>query len=172
MTKFIEWLEEIAINDSKVRAVLRRSLSFEPGTYVEAFSYVEKFVKRDANPWNREMHYLVAGLWAMHWKEGRTSEKQSLGKAYADHWRSNNCSTSIEKRFIVTLDADQSQLAYRLRQLVVLLKEYPIDFSKLLNDLLWWKLEKNKVQIEWARDFYREPFTETETLPKQQLEII
>lgn len=155
MTGFIEWLEEMAKENSKIRAVLRRSLTSDPGTCIDAFPYVERFLKQDAGNWYREMHYLVAGLWASHWKEDRPPEKQPIEKACAAHMRSSKGSESFEKRFISTLDADPSQLAYRLRQLVSLLKEYPLDFSKLLNDLLRWKMEKKSVQIEWARCFYR-----------------
>ena len=71
MRRFIEWLEGLNQKDTKVRAVLRRSLAFDPGTFVPAYPYVEPFVKDESNSWRREMHYLVAGLWAAHWQEGR-----------------------------------------------------------------------------------------------------
>lgn len=158
MTAFIEWLEELAKKDSKVRAVLRRSLSFEPGTCIDTFPYVERFLKSDIGDWERKMYYLVAGLWAEHWREDRPSEKQSVAKACAEYMLmrkklSDSSENSTEKRFILTIDSDESQLIYRLRQLVALLKEYPIDFSRLLEDLLKWK--NKKIQITWAQDFYR-----------------
>lgn len=167
MIRFIEWLEEIASNDSKVRAVLRRSLTSDPGTCIDAFPYVERFLNHDAGNWNREMHYLVAGLWASHWKEGRPAEKLPLEKACAVHMCSSKGSASTEKRFISTIDADPSQLAYRLRQLVSLLNEYPLDFSKLLNDLLRWKMEKKSVQIEWAHVFYQTFSNKAHNVTKQ-----
>ncbi|WP_294259682.1 hypothetical protein [Propionivibrio sp.] len=46
MSTFIEWLEGLNEKDTKVRAVLRRSLAFDPGSYVHAFPYVEPFVGR------------------------------------------------------------------------------------------------------------------------------
>jgi CRISPR system Cascade subunit CasB len=71
MRRFIEWLEGLNKKDTKVRAVLRRSLAFDPGAFVPAYPYVEPFVKDEGNSWRREMHYLVAGLWAAHWREER-----------------------------------------------------------------------------------------------------
>lgn len=74
MSGFIEWLEGLNEKDTKARAVLRRSLAFEPGTHVPAFPYVEPFVGNGDNARRREALYLVAGLWAAHWREdGRGS---------------------------------------------------------------------------------------------------
>ena len=37
MSGFIEWLEGLNEKDTKVRAVLRRSLAFDPGRYRPAY---------------------------------------------------------------------------------------------------------------------------------------
>lgn len=85
MSSFIEWLESLKEKDTRVRAVLRRSLAFDPGMFVPAYPYVEPFVKDEENSWRREMFYLIAGLWAAHWREGRTGTPMSIGKACAVH---------------------------------------------------------------------------------------
>lgn len=168
MSGFIAWLEEANTRDTKVRAVLRRSLAFDPGTHIPAFPYVEPFLKGEAEGWRREMHYLVAGLWPAHWREGRAGALAPLAKACALHQLASD-SASTERRFIHLLDADREQLPHRLRQMVALLKEQPIDFQVLLNDLLHWNSADNRVQNAWARTFYRTldpietPGTETET---------
>lgn len=164
MSGFIEWLEKINENDSKVRAVLRRSLAFDPGCFPSAYPYVEPFVKGEDNSWRREMHYLVAGLWAFHWREGRTGTPLSIGVACADFDSEKRKKmsaddrkkmTSTERRFVTLLDADRDQLAHRLRQMVAVLKEYPIDFDALLSGLLYWNADQKRTQNQWARDFYR-----------------
>ncbi|MBN1595018.1 type I-E CRISPR-associated protein Cse2/CasB [candidate division FCPU426 bacterium] len=162
MSGFIEWLEKINEKNSKVRAVLRRSLAFEPGAYVEAYPYVEPFVKGEANSLRREVHYLVAGLWAMHKQESRAGESMSLGRASAIHQIASG-STSTERRFITLLDADHDQLPHRLRQMVALLKEYAIDFEALLKGLLNWNDDRKRTQNAWARDFYKHVESEPET---------
>jgi CRISPR system Cascade subunit CasB len=154
MSEFIEWLEDLNEKNTKVRAVLRRSLAFDPGQYIPAYPYVEPFVKDEKNSWRREMFYLVAGLWATHWREGLTGVTLAIGEACAKYQKENG-STSTERRFIALLDADRDQLPHRLRQMVALLKEQPINFDSLLSGLLMWNDDQKRTQNLWARDFYR-----------------
>lgn len=168
MSGFIAWLVKLNEADNKAKAVLRRSLAFEPGQHVPAYPYVEPFVKDD-DGWRRAMHYLVAGLWAAHWCEGRSGPLSPLAKACAAHQLKSG-SASTERRFISLLDADREQLPHRLRQMTALLAEQPIDFDALLRDLLTWNYDDKRTQNAWARDFYRtlaptkqDPATETET---------
>ncbi|MFQ5510031.1 MAG: type I-E CRISPR-associated protein Cse2/CasB [Leptospirillia bacterium] len=154
MSGFIERLEALSAGDSKVRAVLRRSLAFAPGEHVPAFPYVEPFVRDTDSAWRRKVLYLVAGLWADHWREGRAGPLRSLGAACAAH-RDESGSESTERRFIALLDADPEQLPHRLRQMIALLGEQAIDFEALLQGLLYWNSEGKRTQNAWARDFYR-----------------
>ncbi len=119
MSRFIEVLDKMDQGDSKVRAVLRRSLAFDPGCYPPAYPYVEPFLKDDENGSKREAYYLVAGLWALHRREGRTGAPLSIGTACAefDSEKRKKMSrddskkmTSTERRFVTLLDADRDQL--------------------------------------------------------------
>ena len=168
MSTFIEWLEGLNEKDTKVRAVLRRSLAFDPGSYVHAFPYVEPFVGTGDNARRRETLYLVAGLWAAHWRENGRGQPMPLGKACAMHQIASG-STSTERRFIALLDADRDQLPHRLRQIIALLKEQSIDFDALLAGLLYWEDDQKRTQNAWARDFYRNLNHETEN--QTELEI-
>lgn len=162
MSGFIEWLEGLNAKDTKVRAVLRRSLAFDPGTCIPAFPYVEPFVGNGDNARRREALYLVASLWAAHWREGERAQPVSLGKACAAHQIASG-STSTERRFIALLDADRDQLPHRLRQMIALLKEQAIDFDALLSGLVFWDDDQKRTQNAWARDFYRNLNQEIET---------
>jgi CRISPR system Cascade subunit CasB len=170
MSGFIEWVEGLNKKDTKVRAVLRRSLTFVPGQYVPAYPYVEPFVKDEGNSWRRQMHYLVAGLWAAHWREGRAGEPLRIGRACQNLYLTKDKSPSIERRFITLLDSDQDQLPHRVRQMVALLKEYSIDFEDLLTGLLYWNDDRRGTQNAWARDFYRDIHDNPETDPTIQEE--
>jgi CRISPR system Cascade subunit CasB len=180
MSGLIAWLEQLNESDNKARAVLRRSLAFDPGQHIPAFPYVEPFLQGEEPGWHRDMHYLVAALWAAHWREGqpRTKIKIAVAVGLHDKERRDKLNpkerskpTSTEKRFISLLDADEDQLAHRLRQMIALLGEQPIDFESLLDDLLRWNSESKRTQNAWARDFYRalapasqnQPDTVTET---------
>lgn len=153
MSTIIKMLEKMAEKDSKVRAVLKRSLAFEPGTYPQAFPYVEPRLNDADGNWKRKVYYLVAGLWALHWREGRGTG-ESLPLLCGSLYLAKDSSPSIENRFISLLDADEDQLAHRLRQMVALLKEYSIDFDALLKDLIQWHHEDKYIQTRWARAFY------------------
>ena len=153
MNGFIKWLEGLNEKDTKVKAVLRRSLAFDPGAFVPAYPYVEPFLKGEDNPWRREIFYLVAGIWAAHWREGRSGAQLSIGKACAAYQAASG-SSSTERRFINLLDADCDQLPHRLRQMAALLKEQVIDFDALLKGLLYWNDDQKRTQNSWARDFY------------------
>jgi len=155
MSGFIEWLEKLNKEDTKVRAILRRSRSFHPGEYPQAYPYVEPFLEGERNDWRREVHYLVAGLWAQHWRDGRLGNPETIAKVCSRHYIAQDKSPSMERRFISLLDADQEQLPYRLRQMVAMLKEYPLDFGALLHDLPYWSSDGRRIQIRWAKEFYR-----------------
>lgn len=154
MSAYLVWLEEMNKRDSRVRAVLRRSLAFAPGAFPAAYPYVEPFLAEDASHWRRQVHYLVAALWAAHWKAERNGNIQLIGKAAALLQLATK-SASTERRFIALLDANPDELPYRLRQMVALLKEYAIDFDALLTDLLRWQSPDKRTQNQWARQFYR-----------------
>ncbi len=174
MNELIAWLEQLNEADSKVRAVLRRSLAFDPGQHIPAFPYVEPFLKGEESGWRRDMHYLVAALWAAHWREGQSQTKIKLAGAVGlhDKERRDKLSvaerskpTSTERRFITLLDADEEQLPHRLRQMVALLKEQPIDFQALLDDLKRWNSDTKRIQNTWAHDFYRSLNASSQTQP-------
>ena len=169
MNNFINWLGELNKSNSKVRAVLRRSLAFDPGTFVSAYPYVEPFLKGDDGSWRRQVYYLVEGLWAAHWREGRNGQPMSVGRACALHQNSSG-SLSTERRFITLLDSDTEQLPHRLRQMITLLNDYSIDFEQLLNGLLYWNDDQKRTQAAWARDFYRNVDHKFKTQPGIQEE--
>lgn len=158
MSEFIERLEEWSSRDSKVRAVLRRSLTFDLGKFPSAYPYVEIFLNSEENSWKREMYYLVAGLWAAHRELDKSRGKISIAQACAEYLNSTK-SSSFEKRFIAVIDADSDQLPHRLRYLVAILKDYPIDFSVLLKDLLYWNSKQKHTQMRWAREFYMSSYS-------------
>ncbi len=134
-------------------AELRRSLTQAPGTYVRAYRYVPPYVHNLFQE-QRDAYFLVAGLFASHVD---TASDESLGASIKKLYREKDSSESVEKRFITLLDADETQLPYRLRQMVSLLKseDIPVDYLSLLQHLTHWSHPDRWVQQRWARDFYR-----------------
>ncbi|WP_114312726.1 type I-E CRISPR-associated protein Cse2/CasB [Thermus caldifontis] len=164
---FLEWLEALRSHRewTRARAVLRRSLAFDPGGYPPAMPYVEPFLQKTGDDgWRREAYYLVAGLFAL--KDGEHREGRTLARAL---WEAKQArqSDSQEKRFLALLDADRDQIAHRLRQAVGLV-EGALDFAQLLEDLLRWFDPRRRVQARWAREFYGAEEVRKEALAEGQ----
>jgi CRISPR system Cascade subunit CasB len=157
---FIAHLERLHERDRGALAVLRRSLGFEPGAYVPAYPYVERFVaaERHAQDASRLALYLVAGLYAENPRQADKSLATSLGVLMFQR-----DSASIEQRFLALLGADAENLAFYLRQIISLLAagDQSLDYSALLQDVSLWlnpridPERRDAVRQRWARDFYR-----------------
>ena len=148
---FIERLGRLAdpeTGDTGAMSALRRSLAFEPGTYAKSFPYVEPFVSGDG--WSRKALYLAAGLFAEHRKH---QPNRPFARLLAEV-KQERGSESLEQRFLALLDADEDQIAYRLRQNVRLASEHPFDWVRFTKDLLNWFHPDRFVQIHWARAYF------------------
>jgi CRISPR system Cascade subunit CasB len=66
---------------------------------------------------------------------------------------------SVSRRLAIVLDSHRGELPFRLRQAVGLARshERPIDWQRLLHDLLRWDDPRRSVQKAWARTFFRSP---------------
>jgi CRISPR system Cascade subunit CasB len=152
-TKFIQHLRELR-GDRGAMAALRRSLAFTSDELgdVRACRYVEPFVQGESE-WGRHVYYLVAGLYALHPEEG----EQSLAKVLSDLWQRNQQPQSLELRFRSLLESDPDQLPDRLRRIVTYVrsKGAPLNYERLLADLLNWQSQDRRVQRRWAHQFYR-----------------
>lgn len=158
--QFVAHLQRLAERDRAAMARLRRSLSSEPGVDPAVYPYVERFVGPEwgAMDARRLALYVVAGLFAMHPRQGYSSFAQSFGVMMEQRK-----SDSLEKRFIALLEADAKGLPVHLRHAISLLKaeELPVDYIQLLKDLRWWlnlRLEqshRDRLRQRWAREFYR-----------------
>lgn len=91
-------------------------------------------------------------------RERRRNLGTSLGRVYRRREASlTGSGRSLERRFTSLLDADETQLPHRLRQMVALVAsedDVHVDWSRLLEDLTHWNHERRLVQQRWARAFY------------------
>jgi len=158
-------------------ANLRRGLGKPLGQATEMFPYVVPYLiatpsshdapaaieSKPLSRWEHEMYFLVAALFALHPPEHyQTGTPLSvfMGKLYAD-----TDSDSVERRFRAVLDTqDSSRLAYQLRQIVSLAKghDVPLDYDRLLSQLMAWRSPSRWVQERWAKEFWVQPHTKEE----------
>lgn len=155
---FIQHLTVLGERDRGALATLRHSLAFEPGTYIKAFPYVERFVgasqhERDGR---RLALYAVAALYARH----PYQHPQSFASAFGVLYRQRESAPSIENRFIALLEADAENIFDYLRQAIGLLAagDIGVNYISLMTDLSFWMCSGtniDRVRQRWARDFYR-----------------
>jgi len=155
---FIGYLLNLAREGEEDRgalADLRSGLGKEPGEMARVHKHVVPYLP--AKSYNDRWYYLTAtlfGAFPQH-RKGR-----SLGAAFRPLQQKSD---SMEARFVGLLNAHPDDLDNHLRHAISLLKvnEQPFDWFRLLNDLLQWDHPEGKVQLRWARDFYRRDARET-----------
>ena len=146
---FVDALEKVREDDDRATlAKLRRGLT-EHAAECEMWVFAHL---HGAAPEHEEPALLTAALFAVHPQKGG---RGSLGAALR-RLRTETASESLDKRFAVLIDSHPDELPARLRQSVSLLKskEVPVDWRRLLSDLLDWGGPRRPVQRTWARDYW------------------
>lgn len=158
---------------------LRRSVgsTWQPAT----IPLIEDFLNSSQckDPWERQIHYLVAGLWATMLLLPRASGQpqeadscRSLGHSTARLYLSSRPDRAVEYAFLDLLQADAKNMPHCLEMLMIRLEGQaaaPIYWPELLADLLDWNHKDKPVQQKWAGDFNR---TLKEAKPSSRLQQV
>lgn len=143
----------VAAKARGILARLRRTAGKAPGESLQALPYVVLYLPEAAQPWEREVFFLLAGLFAVH--PTPYTGKVNFGGSLRQAGRSD----SAERRFTALLNCDPGRLPHHLRQAVSILAsadgEPPIDYYTLARDLLHWNHPDRLVQIRWAQQYWR-----------------
>ncbi|MGH2353251.1 MAG: type I-E CRISPR-associated protein Cse2/CasB [Chloroflexota bacterium] len=145
--------------DRAALAAMRRGLGREPGEAPEMLPHVASMLDRDVREVDEWAYYLVAALFAWHplpWPQREEAgRRSSLGVSLA-RLSDRTESGSAERGMVALLNSHRDDLAERLRRAVGLLRshEVPVDWTRLLYDLLRWDQLDRRVQRQWARDFW------------------
>lgn len=139
--------------DRGALADLRSGLGKDPWEMARVHKYVVPYLPEKS--YDDRWYYLTASLFGAfpQHRKGR-----SLGEAFRPLRQKSD---SMEARFVALLNAHPDDLDGHLRHAVSLLKanERPLDWFRLLDDLLQWDHPEGHVQLKWARDFYRSDST-------------
>lgn len=149
--KFIDYLLSLAKEGQEDRgalADLRSGLGKEPGEMARVHRHVVPYLPERA--YDDRWYYVLATLFGSFPKH---RQGHSLGKAFKPLRQKSD---SMDARFVALLNAHPDDLDDHLRHAVSLLKsnEQPLDWFRLLEDLLQWDHPEGHVQLRWARDFY------------------
>jgi len=98
-----------------------------------------------------ESYFLTATLFPLADSGGSSNLGASLRLA-----RDSKNTKGLDRRIEILLDADKTQLPFRLRQAVRFLKSkcVPVNWQRLLEDLLSWNRPSRIVQKQWARAYF------------------
>ncbi len=150
---FIDYLETLR-DDQAALARLRRGLGRPPGTVVDMFPYVARWVPADASRALEGAHYLLAALFAAHPDAGGTG---NMGDHFRRVVREDQAgAAAVERRFTALLAAHPDDLDFYLRQAVSFLrsKGVPVNWHQLCADVRRWGNTGRWVQRQWARSFW------------------
>ncbi|MCC7228988.1 MAG: type I-E CRISPR-associated protein Cse2/CasB [Fimbriimonadaceae bacterium] len=158
---FIGYLLNLAKEGQEDRgalADLRSGIGKEPGDMARVHKHVVPYLpERD---YTDRWYYVTATLFGTFPKYSRG---YSLGAAFR---QLKQKSDSMEARFVALLNAHPDDIDDHLRHAVSLLKsnEQPLDWFRLLDDLLQWDHPEGHVQLKWARDFYKSAAEQPDSL--------
>ena len=98
-----------------------------------------------------DIYFLVATLYPL----AKNAQTGDLGASLHQAHQVRN-TKGLDRRVEILLDADKTQLPFRLRQAIHFLKscEVSVNFPRLLDDLLWWDHPERRVQRRWARSYF------------------
>lgn len=150
-SKFVGYLLSLAKEGQEDRgalADLRSGLGIEPGQMARVHRHVVPYLPEAR--YDDRWYYVLASLFGSFPKH---RSGYSLGKAFKPLKAKSD---SMEARFVALLNAHPDDLDDHLRHAVSLLKsnEQPLDWFRLLDDLIQWDHPEGHVQLRWARDFY------------------
>ncbi len=156
------FIEALGNLDAGGRARLKRNagngLADARNVYDVFYSIVPATVPNNQH----ERYFLVATLYAF-----GTRRSDPLDNPHRNFGaslrlvRDSDKAGSLDRRFNALLDADLTQLPFRLRQLVSLLsaRRVAVDWAQLLTDLRGWTYVGRPIQRAWAQAYYQQATT-------------
>lgn len=148
VTEFCERLEQL---DAGERARLKRNAGHTLAESHNVLGLFFRLLPPNVPQYQEETYFLVATLFPL--AEGGDVENLGHSLYLA---RDEKYAQGLDRRMEILLDADREQLPFRLRQAIRFLysKRVPVNWPRLLKDLLAWGHPKRYVQENWARDYF------------------
>lgn len=142
-------------NGRAVLAALRRGLGRRPGEAPEMYPYLVPWTSH-LSGWSEEIFYLVASLFASHPMPWHGEGSGNFGASMAQV-KAKGGGDSTQRRFVALLNSHRDDLSEHLRHAVSLCasSEVPVNWGRLLRDLPRWDDDHRRVQLRWAREFWK-----------------
>jgi CRISPR system Cascade subunit CasB len=147
------FLDKLAALDAGGKAKLKRDAG-KTMDEAQSLGLFYRLLPYGLSATQEEIYFLAATLYPLAEGGGKGNLGDSLRRA-----RDPKNHKGLDRRIEILLDADASQLPFRLRQAVKFLKSrrVPVNWQQLLEDLQKWNHPKRFVQKQWARDYFALP---------------
>jgi CRISPR system Cascade subunit CasB len=145
---FIDQLEKLNPGD---RAKLKRNAGKTMSEARDALGLFYRLLPHGIQAHQESIYFLVATLFPLADSGGSGNLGSELFRA-----QSSKNEKGLDRRMEVLLDADASQLSYRLRRAIAYLRScrVPVNWYQLLEDLLQWNHPDRYIQQRWARSYF------------------
>lgn len=146
-----EFIENLMGLDRGERARLKRNAGQPLGEARNVMGLFYRMLPYGLPERDHERYFLVATLFPL----APPNNDRNLGHTLK-RIRTPSNATGLDRRMATILDADASQLPFRLRQLVRLVdaNRGGVNWRQLLSDLLYWDHRERRVQRAWAMDYF------------------
>ena len=149
--RVIEFCKRLERLDPGERARLKRNAG---RTLAEAHKVMGLFFRllpANVPPNQRKIYFMLATLYPLTDGGGEGNLGRALARA-----RDAKSAQGLDRRVEILLDANERQLAFRLRQAVRFLysKRVAVHWPQLLQDLLAWDHPRRYVQENWAQAYF------------------
>lgn len=152
---FVEFVIGLCQRDKGAAAALRRADN--PATEYQSWEHLAGFNIDLENPFERIPYATIAA--AISRAKVERNGSAGIGKAIAFCYEDRNKSDQAKARLRRLLACDSVKEACRiLRSLFSLIDSkaaVTLDYAKLLDQLIWFNSNSNRVKTSWATDFYR-----------------
>jgi CRISPR system Cascade subunit CasB len=154
--RFVSELEKLADPKREDRASLARLKRCAGRPLMECRSVMPLFYRLlpyGVREWEEESFFIAATLFPLA-RRRWTGDLGAALRLLKSQPKVNE--DGIDRRVAILLDADRSEMTFRLRQVVCLLAQHelPLDWRTLLAHLLDWDRPSRTVQKQWARSYF------------------
>lgn len=158
--KIEAFIERVAKLDPGGKARLKRSAGQPLREARNCTGLFYRLLPYGVPAWQEEIYFLVATLYPL----ADAAKDGDFGLSLQRARQASN-RKGMDRRVEILLDADATQLPFRLRQAIRYLKanEVRVNWSSLLEDLLDWAKPGRWVQQRWARTYFADVKPEVET---------
>lgn len=148
VTEFIQRLEKLDAGDL---ARFKRNAGVSLAESRDVLGLFYRLLPYGISSQNEEAYFMVATLFPLAEKGGSGDFGAALRRAQLG---SNK--KGLDRRVEILLDSDRSQLPFRLRQAVHFLQSnrVRVNWTSLLQDLLFWSHPDRFVQQRWAKSYF------------------